>query len=128
MAEGTRVLLVDDERDFSYPMSLWFKSKGYSVTVVSSGEDALRIIKKEPPDIVFLDIVMPKMDGYTTLKLVREFNKTIPVVMMSAYEKESTVKKKVHFYGVFGFFDKGQDFSKALALLESALGTDENLK
>ena len=121
MSDKIKILLVDDETDFIQAMALWLNSKGYTVSTVSNGKDALRMIKKQPPDIVFLDIVMPEMDGYTVIKLVREFNMTVPVIMMSAYEKESTVQKKVHFYGVFGFFDKGEDFSKAESLLKSAL-------
>ena len=106
VSKKIRVLLVDDEPDFAQTMSYWFKTKGYSVSAASSGDEALRVIKSNPPDIVFLDILMPNMDGYTVLKLVREFNRTLPVIMMSAYEKESNVQKKANFYGVFNFFNK----------------------
>jgi CheY-like chemotaxis protein len=121
MDKKIKVLLVDDEIDFAESMSFWFKSEGYSVSTASSGEEALRMIKNSPPDIVFLDIIMPNMDGYTVLKLVREFNRTIPVIMMSAYEKEGNVKKKTNFYGVFSFFNKEEHLSKAQTLLQSAL-------
>ena len=125
MDREIRILVVDDESDYTQPMTLWFKSKGYTIRSVANGEEALRIIKEDPPDIVFLDIIMPGMDGYTVLKLVREFNTTIPVVLMSAYEREKKVRRKANFYGVFGFFNKEEDFSKALSLLHSALGTNE---
>jgi len=121
MKKSVRILLVDDDPDFAQAMAFWLESRGYSVTLVLNGEDAIRTIKENTPDIVFLDIVMPHMDGYTVLKLVREFNETLPVIMMSAYEKEEKVKRKVNFYGVSSFFDKGDNFSKAMALLESAL-------
>ena len=121
MSKKIRVLFVDDEPDFTQTMSYWFKTKGYSVSCCYNGEEALRMIKSNPPDIVFLDILMPNMDGYTVLKLVREFNRTLPVIMMSAYEKESNVQKKVNFYGVFNFFNKEEHLSKAEALLISAL-------
>ncbi|MGD9015719.1 MAG: response regulator [Candidatus Omnitrophota bacterium] len=120
------ILLVDDEPDFTESMSFWFKSKGYSVNSVHSGEDALRTIKSKAPDIVFLDILMPNMDGYTVIKLIREFNRILPVIMMSAYEKESNVKKKTNFYGVFGFYNKEEQFQKAEALLKAALKIEEN--
>ena len=124
MNKKIRILLVDDEPDFAQSMTYWFKSKGYLVNAVNSGEEALRVIKSNTPDIVFLDILMPNMDGYTVLKLVREFNRTIPVIMMSAYEKESNVQKKANFYGVFNFYNKEEHLSKALALLASALKID----
>jgi CheY-like chemotaxis protein len=126
MGKRINVLLVDDEPDFIEPMAFWFKSKGCRVNSVNSGEEALRMIRNRPPDIVFLDILMPNMDGYTVIKLVREFNSTIPVIMMSAYEKESNVKKKTNFYGVFGFFNKEEEFSKAWVMLKSALKIEEN--
>ena len=127
MSKKIRILFVDDEKDFVETMCFWFKSKGFSVSLASGGEEALRMIRGNPPDIVFLDIVMPNMDGYTVIKLIREFNKTLPVIMMSAYEKESNVKKKTNFYGVFGFFNKEEEFSRALDLLNSALKIDEKL-
>ncbi|MBU0548904.1 MAG: response regulator [Candidatus Omnitrophica bacterium] len=120
-----RILLVDDESDFTQAMALWFKSRGYSVSVVYDGESALRSIKKEPPGIVFLDIIMPHMNGYTVMKLIREFNKTLPVVFMSAHEEESEAKKKTSFYGVFAFFNKTSNFIEAEKLLNSALNIDE---
>ncbi|MFC1658868.1 response regulator [Candidatus Omnitrophota bacterium] len=119
------ILIVDDEPDFAESMCFWFKAKEYVVNVIHNGEEALRVIRKTPPDIVFLDIIMPNMDGYTVLKLVREFNRTLPVVMMSAYEKEKNVQKKTNFYGVFNFYDKGESLEKALTLLKSALNLEE---
>jgi len=65
------VLLVDDEADYTQPMAFWLKSKGYDVFSVTNGKDALNFIKETPPDIVFLDINMPVMDGPTTLKEIR---------------------------------------------------------
>ena len=118
-----RVLLVDDECDFLQPMAHWLRKQGYSVLTVSSGIEAVRMIRESPPDILFLDTLMPEMDGPAVVKVVREFNNTLPIIMMSAYQKEEVVKQKVHFYGVFAFFDKSRDFAEAKALLEAALKT-----
>ena len=125
MGKKINVLLVDDEPDFIESMAFRLKSKGCCVNSVNSGEEALRMIRSNPPDIVFLDILMPNMDGYTVIKLVREFNSTLPVIMMSAYEKERNVIKKTNFYGVFGFFNKEDEFSKAWNMLKSALKIEE---
>ena len=128
MNKEIRILLVDDESDFTESMSFWFKSKGYSVTSVSNGKDALKTIKENPPDIVFLDIIMPNIDGLAVLKMIREFNKTLPVIMMSAYLQGSEGEREEDLRGSSGVFYKDEGFSKALALLESALSTDEKLK
>ena len=68
MDKVIKVVLVDDETSFVEPMSLLFQDKGYSVSVASNGQDALKKIEEDKPDIVFIDIIMPDMDGYMVLK------------------------------------------------------------
>lgn len=80
---GKTVLIVDDEeiiRDF-FARSL----HEYRVLVASSGEEALDIIKENRPDLVLLDIKMPGIDGIETLKLIKQMDESIVVVMLSAY-------------------------------------------
>ena len=113
--------MVDDEPDFIEVMTLWFESRRYFVTSVLNGQEALKVIKQDAPDAVFLDIILPDIDGPAVLKKIRKFNKTLPVIMMSAYVKDTRIEKKINFYGTCGIFYKGEDFSKALILLESAL-------
>ena len=125
--QDTQVLLVDDETDFTQPMSFWLKSKGYSVLVANNGQSALGIIREQKPDIVFMDLNMPVMDGATTLKKIREFNKDIPVIIISAYVEDKRVAEATP-YGVSGVFYKGGDFQDGLTLLESALRTHKQLK
>jgi len=121
------VLLVDDEADFTQPMSFWFQSKGYSVLVASNGENAIKLIKEKTPDIVFLDLNMPVMDGIETLKRVRAFNKDLPIVIVSAYLDHERVKEAYN-HGISGVFYKGADFAEGHSLLEAALRTHKNLK
>jgi len=127
MGEAIRVLLVDDEPDFTQPMAFWLKSKGYEPIEVTSGEEALKLIKETPPDIVFLDINMPVMDGLATLKKIREFNKDIPVVIVSAYVDDPRGRES-YSYGIAGVFYKGDDLSEGLTLLETILRTHKQLK
>jgi CheY-like chemotaxis protein len=121
------VLLVDDEADFTQPMSFWFQSKGYSVLVASNGEQALQVIKTKGPHIVFLDLNMPVMDGIETLKRLRQFNKDLPVIIVSAYLDQERVKA-AYDHGISGVFYKGADFAEGHALLEAALRTHKSLK
>jgi CheY-like chemotaxis protein len=123
----TKILLVDDETDFTQPMSFWLKSKGYSVMVASNGESAIKIVKDETPDIVFMDLNMPVMDGVTTVKKIREFNKDIPVIIISAYVDDKRIVEATPL-GISGVFYKGGDFQDGLTLLESALRTHRQLK
>ena len=121
------VLLVDDEADYTQPMAFWLKSKGYDVFSVTNGKDALNFIKETPPDIVFLDINMPVMDGPTTLKEIRGFNSDIPVIIISAYVDDPRAKG-ITAYGISGVFYKGSDFNEGLTLIEAVSRTHKNLK
>jgi two-component system response regulator (stage 0 sporulation protein F) len=127
MDKEIKILLVDDEPDFTQTMTSWLRSKGYSVEVASNGMEAVDMIKKETPDIVFLDINMPVMDGLQTLRKIREFNEELPVIIISAYVDDPKTQMARN-YGVSGVFNKGSDFSNGLTLLEATLRTHRKLK
>ena len=127
MEKNIKVLVVDDEADFREVMMFWLESKGYSVIKASDGEGAIRLVKEEEPDIIFLDLNMPVMDGVEALKKIREFNTAIPVIFISAYVDDKRVNEAID-YGVSGVFYKGKDFQEGLALLESVLRTHKKLK
>ncbi|TBR18430.1 response regulator [bacterium] len=122
-----KVLVTDDEADFRQVMVFWLNSKGYEVAQADSGETALKAIKDNPPDIVFLDLNMPGMDGVDVLKEIRQFNNDLPVIIISAYV-ESARLKEAEPYGVSGIFYKGGDFKDGLNLLETTLRTHKKLK
>jgi len=127
MQAKTKVLLVDDEQDFTQPMSSWLTAKGYSVRVANDGEGAIKIVKEDTPDIVFLDLKMPVMDGVEVLRRIREFNKTLPVIVITAYIDDPKAKE-VNSYGISGVFYKGADFMEGLSLIESVLRISERSK
>ena len=85
------ILVVDDERDFLKIISSRIESWGYKVISVSSGSDAITLIKDKKPDIVILDYMMPEMDGIATLKKIRHIDKKLPVIMFTAYPNETTM-------------------------------------
>jgi CheY-like chemotaxis protein len=123
----TKALLVDDESDFRELMSFWMKSKGYEVIEASNGQEAVNLTRSENPDIIFMDLNMPVMDGTDALKKIREFNKTVPVIIISAYVEDRRAKEAMKA-GISGVFYKGGDFQDGLALLEAALNTHRQLK
>jgi len=127
MEKTVKILLVDDESDFTQPVKLWLESKGYSVIVASDGKSAVQLVKKEAPDVLFLDLRMPVMNGVDTLKKIREFDKDLPVIIISAYVTDP-IAREVTSYGISGFFYKDKNFEDILPLLESALRTHKKLK
>lgn len=97
-----RILWADDEIDILRPHILFLQEKGYDVTPVNSGQDAVDSIKSEPYDIVFLDENMPGLTGIETLSLIKDFNPGVPVVMITKSEDEGimthAIGKKIADY------------------------------
>jgi DNA-binding response OmpR family regulator len=81
-----KILVVDDEEDILHFLELVLAEKGYEVLSASDGHEALTRAQIERPDLVLLDIMMPQMDGWEVLKLLRVDPSTagIPVAMLSA--------------------------------------------
>lgn len=125
--KNIKVLVVDNEADFRQLMTFWLESKGYLAITASDGETAIRLIKEDTPDVMFLDLKMPAMDGTETLKRIRKFNKDLPVIIISAYVDDLRAKEAIP-YGISGVFYKGKDFDEGLSLLEAALRTHKKLK
>jgi CheY-like chemotaxis protein len=127
MDNETKVLLVDDEEDFRKLLAFWLQSRGYNVITASNGEEAIKLAKEENPAIIFMDLNMPVMDGTDALKKLREFNKDVPVIIISAYVDDRRAKEAMEL-GISGVFYKGKDFQEGLSLLEAALRTHKQLK
>jgi DNA-binding response OmpR family regulator len=83
-----RVLVVDDEQRILKFLELKLKASGYGVLTASSGAEALEQVQAQEPDLVVLDVLMPKKDGFETLKELRAFS-SVPVIILSAKEAES---------------------------------------
>ncbi len=79
-----RILLCEDEKELSNALTKILKHFNYSVDAVYDGEEALLFLEAENYDAVILDIMMPKVDGLTVLKRVREEGNLIPIIMLTA--------------------------------------------
>ena len=81
-----KILIVDDEEDILHFLELVLKERGYQVLTAGSGREAIEKARRARPDLVLLDIMMPQMDGWEVLKLLRvdEATAAIPVAMVSA--------------------------------------------
>lgn len=87
-----KILLVEDEKELSKALKAILESNRYSVDVVYDGEDAIYYMENSEYDAVILDIMMPKVDGITALKTVREKGIDVPIIMLTA---KSEVDDKV---------------------------------
>ncbi len=80
---GEKVLIVDDEASIRRILETRFKMLGYDIATAADGDEALDIFNKFSPDIVILDIMMPKMDGYGVTKEIRKQNE-VPIIILTA--------------------------------------------
>ncbi|MBM4463272.1 MAG: response regulator transcription factor [Chloroflexi bacterium] len=81
----TRILVVDDEVTILRFMRANLEASGYQVLTAGDGLEALQIFEKELPDLVILDLRMPKMDGFEVCRRIREFSQ-IPIIVLTALE------------------------------------------
>jgi len=98
------VLLAEDEASLGMIVKESLETRGFSVNHAVNGVDAFEIYKKEKPDILVLDVMMPKKDGFTLAKEIREENKKIPIIFLTAKSQTSDVLE--------GFEHGGNDYLK----------------
>ena len=87
------ILVVDDDKNTRMYFEAVLKNNGYTVTVANNGEDALGVMDKVHIDLVVLDIMMPKMDGYEFTKTLREGDNNLPILMVSAKQMPADKNK-----------------------------------
>ncbi len=90
-----KILIVDDEPNIVMSLEYTFKKKNYEVFIARDGSEALQIANDKVPDVVLLDIMMPNVDGYETLKQIKANQdlKNTKVVFLSAKNKASDIEK-----------------------------------
>lgn len=95
MTEKVHVLLVEDDVFLSGIYQKKFEMEGYKVTVADNGEKALVEAKKKKPNIIMLDILLPKLDGFAVLAKLKEDNevKNIPVILLTNLGQKDDVEK-----------------------------------
>ena len=93
--EKIRILWADDEVDFLKSHIIYLEDKGYQVSSVSNGNDAIQMIKEEPFDIIFLDESMPGLSGLETLQEIKRIKPNIPVVLITKNEEEDLMEEAI---------------------------------
>jgi DNA-binding response OmpR family regulator len=119
---ANRVLLVDDEEVNLDLMEQLVVAEGYEVIRASDGETALEMVKTTKPDVIFLDIVMPQMNGLEVLRKIKTspFSYAIPVVMVTAIAASEERIKSIHA-GADDFITKPFDRIELAARLKSLM-------
>lgn len=117
----TKLLVVDDTATVRECMQYYFEQKGYIVFSAASGEEALPIIKKHKLDIMLLDINLPQMNGIELLKLVRQFDKALKVIIVSGEVKNFRDNPHLKQLDILAFMDKPIDFFELESFIKKAV-------
>jgi two-component system KDP operon response regulator KdpE len=124
-----RVLIVDDEQRIINFLSSKLRASGYEVITASNGEEAIEQVQAQEPDLMVLDVMMPKMDGFETLKLLRSFS-SMPVIILSAKGANADKVKGLDL-GADDYLAKPFSPDELIARIEAVrrrLGPDEKRK
>ena len=103
--------MIEDEEILRKALLSQIDPKEFEVVVAKNGEDGLKLALQEHPDIILLDLLMPKMDGMTMLKKLREdeWGKTVPVIIMTVVKDDKRIAEALEF-GAHDYLVKS-DFS-----------------
>ena len=117
-----KILIVDDEPNIVMSLEYAFKKKNFEVFIARDGTEALEIARQEAPNVILLDIMMPKMDGYETLKKIKE-NKLLAdtkVIFLSAKSKLADVEKGLKL-GADSYITKPFSIKKVITDVEKMI-------
>jgi two-component system nitrogen regulation response regulator NtrX len=125
----SRILVIDDEAEIRRSVRMILEYEGYDVLEASSGPEGVALAEKESPDLIFLDIKMPGMDGLEALQRIKASNDAIPVVIISGHGTVTTAVEATKA-GAFDFIEKPLASERVLVTIRNALDqtrlVDEN--
>ena len=124
-----RILVIDDEAEIRRSVRMILEYEGYDVLEASSGPEGVALAEKESPDLVFLDVKMPGMDGLEALQRIKAVNDALPVVIISGHGTVSTAVEATKA-GAIDFIEKPLASERVLLTIRNALDqtrlADEN--
>ena len=114
------ILLIDDDANLTDLLAEYLREQGHAVHIAGDGQKGLRIFFEQKPDLVILDVTMPKMDGWETLKRIREMSRA-PVIMLTARDEEPNVLRGFSL-GADDYVTKPFSFAQLGARVKAVLG------
>jgi two-component system nitrogen regulation response regulator NtrX len=114
------ILIVDDEESICQTLGGILKDEGHDVVTAASGEEALRLVDEDPPNLVLLDIWLPGIDGIEVLKVIKAGHPQVQVIIMSGHGTIETAVKATRL-GAFDFIEKPLSLEKVILVVNHAL-------
>lgn len=118
-----KILIADDEHKILMSLEYSFRKQGYEVFIARDGTEVLELLKTITPDVILLDIMMPNLDGYSTLseiKMMEELTKT-KVIFLSAKTNPKDIEKGLEL-GADAYVTKPYSIKKLIQQIEEMLG------
>jgi two-component system, OmpR family, alkaline phosphatase synthesis response regulator PhoP len=105
----TKIVLVEDDEVLAKAAFEEFREAGFSIKLAKDGETGIELIKREAPDLILLDLVMPKKDGFQVLKELKEYpeTKNISVIVLTMLDENAEIDKAISL-GADGYIVKSQ--------------------
>jgi DNA-binding response OmpR family regulator len=99
------ILIIEDEKPLARALELNLKDAGYTAKVVFNGSDGIDLLEKETFDLILCDLIMPKMDGFTVLAILKEMKIKTPIIVLSNLSQKDD-EKYAKAFGAKDFFIK----------------------
>jgi DNA-binding response OmpR family regulator len=119
VGERPRVVVVDDERHIREMLTIGLEREGFAVRAAADGVEALSTVREWTPDVIVLDVMLPKIDGVALLPMLRRFTEA-PIVMLSA-KGETSDKVEGLSHGADDYISKPFEMNELVARLQTAL-------
>ena len=117
---AARILVIDDEAAIRDSLRMILEYQGYAVMTAATGDEGVALVEREAPDLVFLDIKMPGMDGLEVLQRLTHLTDVTPIVVMSGHGTITTAVEATRL-GAFDFLEKPLETERVLVLVRNAV-------
>ena len=122
---AAKILIVDDEENIRYLYEQELIDEGYDTVLARDGKECLEQVIKESPDLIILDIRMPRMDGLEAIGKIIEINKNIPIIINSAY---STYRDDFMSWAADAYIVKSYDLDSLKTAIKDVLKKRSSLQ
>ncbi|MDB4349776.1 response regulator [Omnitrophica bacterium] len=101
-----KILTIDDEPDFVMLIKNYFSIRGYEVFTALRGVVGLEIVEKEKPNVIFVDLKLPGIDGDQILEQIQRIHPKAKTIMITAFKDDGQTRRRVLAAGVYAYFEK----------------------
>ena len=117
-----KILIAEDEKPMARALELKLNKEGFDAHAVFNGEEVLEAVKKESYDLLLLDLIMPKKDGFSVLAALKELKNTMPVIVSSNLSQDEDMQR-AHKMGAKDYFVKSNTpINEIVTRVKKALG------